>query len=64
MTAIVVVDAFDVITSGRRRQETDPAITYGLGWIQGNRDRPYSEGTAAVSTVQARRPRSPLPGRR
>jgi hypothetical protein len=51
MTAIVVVDAFDVITSGRRRQETDPAITYGLGWIQGNRDRPYSEGTAAVSTV-------------
>ncbi len=51
MTAIVVVDAFDVITSGRRRQETDPAITYTAGWLQGNRDHPYSEGTAAVSTI-------------
>jgi chitodextrinase len=50
-TAIVVVDAFDVITSGRRRQETDPAITYTAGWLQGNRDHPYSEGTAAVSTI-------------
>jgi len=49
--AIVVVDAFEVTRSATRRQETDPAITYGLGWIQGNRDRPYSEGTAAVSTV-------------
>jgi hypothetical protein len=45
------VDAFDVITSGRRRQETDPAITYTAGWLQGNRDHPYSEGTAAVSTI-------------
>src|SRR5712691_8498628 len=51
MTAIVVVDAFDVITSGTRRQETDPAITYTAGWLQGNRDHPYSEGTAAVSTI-------------
>ncbi|HEX9367346.1 MAG TPA: Ig-like domain-containing protein, partial [Vicinamibacterales bacterium] len=50
-TAIVVVDAFDVITSGRRREETDPAITYTAGWLQGNRDHPYSEGTAAVSTI-------------
>ncbi|HEX9368568.1 MAG TPA: Ig-like domain-containing protein [Vicinamibacterales bacterium] len=50
-TAIVVVDAFDVITSGTRREETDPAITYSAGWLQGNRDHPYSEGTAAVSTI-------------
>ena len=50
-TAIVVVDAFDVITSGTRREETDPAITYTAGWLQGNRDHPYSEGTAAVSTI-------------
>src|SRR5712671_2105984 len=42
MTAIVVVDAFDAITSGRRREETDPAITYSAGWLQGNRDHPYS----------------------
>src|SRR5712671_6043290 len=51
MTAIVVVDAFDAITSGRRREETDPAITYTAGWLQGNRDHPYSGGTAAVSTI-------------
>jgi len=51
VTAIVVVDAFDVITSGTRREETDPAITYSAGWLQGNRDHPYSEGTAAVSTI-------------
>jgi len=50
--ATVVVDAFDVITSGTRREETDPAVTFtGIGWLQGNRDHPYSEGTAAVSTI-------------
>ncbi len=51
MRATVVVDAFDVITSGTRRQETDPAVSYTAGWLQGNRDHPYSEGTAAVSTI-------------
>ena len=51
LRATVVVDAFDVITSGPRRQETDPAIIYTAGWLQGNRDHPYSEGTAALSTV-------------
>ena len=50
-TAAVTVDAFDVTTSGTRRQETDPAISYTAGWLQGNRDHPYSEGTAALSTV-------------
>jgi chitodextrinase len=50
--ATVVVDAFDVITSGTRREETDPAISYtGAGWLQGNRDHPYSEGTAALSVL-------------
>src|SRR5213082_2864113 len=49
--ATVVVDAFDVITSGTRREETDPAVSYTAGWLQGNRDHPYSEGTAAVSTI-------------
>jgi membrane-associated phospholipid phosphatase len=49
--AVVVVDAFEVTLPGTRRQETDPAITYSPGWIQGNRDKPYSEGTAAVSTT-------------
>jgi hypothetical protein len=49
--ATVIVDAFDVITSGTRRQETDPAVSYTGSWLQGNRDHPYSEGTAALSTV-------------
>jgi hypothetical protein len=49
--ATVVVDAFDVITSGTRRQETDPAVSYTAGWLKANRDHPYSEGTAALSTL-------------
>jgi Bacterial Ig domain len=51
LRATVVVDAFDVITSGTRREETDPAISYTAGWLKGNRDHPYSQGTAAVSTI-------------
>jgi chitodextrinase len=51
--AIVTVDAFEVTTSGTRREETDPAISYTGGWSLGNRDHPYSEGTAAVSTAPA-----------
>jgi hypothetical protein len=51
LRATVIVDAFDVITSGTRRQETDPAVTYSAGWLQGNRDHPYSEGTAALSVL-------------
>jgi hypothetical protein len=45
--SLVVVDAFDVSSSGTRLQETDPSITYGAGWIQGNRDKAYSDGAAA-----------------
>jgi hypothetical protein len=47
--AIVVVDAFEVITSGVRHQDTDAAISYGPGWIQDNRDKAYSEGATAES---------------
>src|SRR6266480_4796747 len=49
--ALVVVDAFDVTTSGTRHQDTDPAIAYGTGWIQGNRDKAYSEGSSAESNT-------------
>jgi hypothetical protein len=49
--AVINVDAFDVTTSGPRHEDTDPAITYTAGWVRGNIDRPYSEGTAAVSTA-------------
>ena len=51
VTAAVTVDAFDVITSGIRRQETDQAVALSAGWIRGDRDHPYSEGTAASSTT-------------
>jgi hypothetical protein len=47
--ALIVVDAFDVTTSGTRHQDTDPAIAYGPNWIQGNRDKAYSEGASAES---------------
>jgi hypothetical protein len=53
-SALVVVDAFDVTSSGTRHQETDPAIAYGPAWILGNRDKAYSEGaTAETNTVGA-----------
>jgi hypothetical protein len=48
---LIVVDAFDVTTSGTRHQDTDPAIAYGGGWIQGNRDKAYSEGATAESNT-------------
>jgi hypothetical protein len=50
--ALIVVDAFDVTTSGTRHQDTDPAIAYGFGWIQGNRDKAYSEGATAESNTR------------
>jgi len=45
----IVVDAFEVTMSGTRHQDTDPAIAYGDGWIQDNRDKAYSEGASAES---------------
>src|SRR5207249_10971379 len=47
--ALIVVDAFEVTTSGTRHQDTDPAIAYGANWTQGNRDKAYSEGASAES---------------
>jgi hypothetical protein len=49
--ALVVVDGFEVTTSGTRHQDTDPAIAYGPNWIQGNRDKAYSEGATAESNT-------------
>ena len=48
---LIVVDGFDVTTSGTRHQDTDPAISYGSGWIQDNRDKAYSEGATAESNT-------------
>jgi hypothetical protein len=49
--ALIVVDAFEVTTPGIRHQDTDPAIAYGPDWIQGNRDKAYSEGASAESNI-------------
>src|SRR5438094_849038 len=49
--ALIVVDAFEVTTSGTRHQDTDPAIAYGPNWIQGNRDKAYNEGASAESNI-------------
>ena len=51
----MVVDGFEVTSSGTRVQETDPAVTYSAGWSPGNRDKAYSEGTAAESKTPGAR---------
>jgi hypothetical protein len=54
LSALIVVDAFEVTMSGVRHQDTDPAIAYGPNWIQDNRDKAYSEGaTAETNTIGA-----------
>jgi len=48
--ARVVVDAFDVITPGRRYEEYEPSITYvGKTWTPHNDARVWSEGATATS---------------
>lgn len=48
--ARVVVDAFDVITPGRRYEEYEPPITYtGSSWTPHNDARVWSEGATATS---------------
>ena len=51
MSPLIVVDGFEVTMSGTRHQDTDPAIAYGDGWIQDNRDKAYSEGATAESNT-------------
>jgi hypothetical protein len=48
--ARVVVDAFDVVTPGRRYEEYDPSIVYvGKTWTPHNDARVWSEGATATS---------------
>jgi hypothetical protein len=48
--ARVVVDAFDVITPGRRYEEYEPSISYaGTQWTPHNDARVWSEGSTATS---------------
>jgi hypothetical protein len=48
--ARVVVDAFDVVTPGRRYEEYEPSIMYaGKSWTPHNDARVWSEGATATS---------------
>ena len=48
----VVVDAFDVITPGRRYEEYEPAIVYvGKSWTPHNDARVWSEGAVNTANV-------------
>ena len=49
--ARVVVDAFDVITPGRRYEDYDPSITYVGNWTRDNEARVWSEGQTATSNI-------------
>ncbi len=49
--ARVVVDAFDIITPGRRYEEHDPSITYTSMWTNDNEARVWSEGVTATSNI-------------
>ena len=55
--SVVVVDSFDVTRPGTRSQETDTAVAYSGEWVHGNRNRTWSEGTAAVSNTPGSRAR-------
>ena len=50
-SALIAVDGFDVVSPAIRYQETDPAITYGPGWIPRNYDKAYSEGSTAETVT-------------
>src|SRR5439155_289821 len=55
-STVVVVDAFDVpARTVSRLQETDPAVIYTAGWIQGDPHRAWSAGTAAESATPGER---------
>lgn len=61
-SSLVIVDAFDVISSGTRFQETDPSVAYGPGWVHGVWDRAYSERTIAESATPGARARFTFTG--
>lgn len=49
----IVVDAFDVMTPGRRYENDDPAIAYsGNAWNRNHIARVWSGGSAATSNIQ------------
>lgn len=49
--ARVIVDAFDVITPGRRYEEYDASIAFAGSWTRDNQARVWTEGQTATSNV-------------
>jgi hypothetical protein len=49
--ARVVVDAFDIITPGRRYEDSDPSVTYVGNWTHDNNARVWSEGVTSTSNI-------------
>ena len=47
--ALVFLDGFDVTAPGTRFEEEDPSVVYNGSWTHGNRNRPWSDGSAATS---------------
>jgi len=47
----VVIDSFEVTAPGMRFEETDWSVTLAGDWIQGNRNRTWSNTTAAESAT-------------
>lgn len=45
------MDAFDVTTPARRFQEEDAALSYSGPWTHDNRNRTWSEGSAATAST-------------
>jgi hypothetical protein len=48
---LVVIDTFEVTAPGMRFEETDWSVTYAGDWIHGNRNRTWSNTTAAESAT-------------
>lgn len=46
---LVFIDGFDVTAPGTRFEEEDASVIYSGNWTHGNRNRPWSEGSAATS---------------
>ena len=50
-TAGVLPQAFAQSAGPARFEETDPSVSYTVGWTQGDTSRTWSGGTAAFSTT-------------
>ncbi len=48
---LIVLDAFEVETPGRRYQDTHPSVALDQGWVKRNIDKAYSEGTTGESVI-------------